>query len=246
MSIFHISSHLYHHPYTTSHMPHYLFEANNCLGRAWAHAVWFICKWPKISLPSKFLITFLCLLWQIIKNGKPQIAFARESNVFWGNWAREYYWNNISRSLITLVVISFSQFTTNRSKTKITIDSKLEKIVSNTTFWRLLLSREHIFHVLALFFLWYTKEHSKRLPKHSTSVLRTLATTTLRLPMSVIWKPDNYKTLIWLLIRFFLFYYQSPGRCCIKLPIKTITRNTSGDWDDHNRLVRTVVKILMG
>ena len=94
--------------------------------------------------------------------------------------------------------------------------------------------QENIFFMswpfFSLFFLWYTKEHSKRLPKHSTSVLRTLATTTLRLPVqSVIWKLDNYKTLIWLLIRFFLFYYQSPGTCCIKLPIKTITRNTSGD-----------------
>ena len=123
------------------------------------------------------------------------------------------------------------------------------------------------------FFLWYTKEHSKPLPKHSTSVLRTLATTTLHLPMSVIWKLDNFKTLIQLLIRFFslllptywkmlheiaralhcplfivIFKAPNTARSFSKYvqAIKMITRNTSGDRDDHNRLVRTVVKILMG
>lgn len=169
-------------------------------------------------------------------------------------------------------MISFSQFTTNSSTTKITIDSKFENnrlkhcFLTSSSITRTYFSCLGPFS--SFFFLWYTKEHSKRLPKHSTSVLRTLATTTLRLPMSVIWKLDNFKTLIRLLIRFFLFYYQPTGRCCIKLPvlftalysapntarsfskyvqaIKTITRNTSGDRDDHNRLVRTVVKILMG
>ena len=125
--------------------------------------------------------------------------------------------------MISLVVISFSQFTTNRSTTKITIDSKFENnrlkhcFLTSSSITRTYCSCLGPFS--SFFFLWYTKEHSKRLPKHSTSVLHTLATTTLRLPMSVIWKLDNFKTLIQLLIRFFLFYYKPTGRCCIKLPV---------------------------
>ena len=66
ISIFHISS----HPYGI-----YLKQITALGGLEHLRLIY---KWPKISLPSKFLITFSCLLRQVLKKGEPETAFAPE------------------------------------------------------------------------------------------------------------------------------------------------------------------------
>ena len=124
--------------------------------------------------------------------------------------------------MISLVVISFSQFTTNRSTTKITIDSKFENNILKHCFLPSSSITRTYFSCLdpfsSFFFSCGTQKNIQNL--YQNIVPQFFARLLQRhLPMSVIWKLDNFKTLIQLLIRFFLFYYKPTGRCCIKLPV---------------------------